>query len=261
MPFTDDEDYEKVARKIRVEGGIDDRFCPDMIFFLSELKRQGRITDYVTFSNLADEALYDLDTDIVGIRSDVFGALDHPYRSSKAEYQHFRFTIAHEVGHAVRKHEGIHFRGVTSVQVKKIPSIAKRNEREADRLASHILVPYHLAQQVMAALKLTMLAAEHIGDLFGINISAAKIAKERIDRMHRRQQGLPRALPKGIVDLLRGGQQQGYRVTSLEIEERRQREEAKLRGYEDIPCIRCKNYTVKRTDNRFRCETPGCEPG
>lgn len=262
MPFADDEDCDLAARKIRIAVGIEDRFRPDMIFFLSELKRSGWIKDYLTVpgDNRADEALYDSDTNTIGVRADVLAALDRPSRASKVEHQHFRFTVAHEISHAALKHEGVHFRGATSVHVKRIPSRAKRNEREADRLASHILAPYYLAREVMRALKLTTLTAEHISELFGINISAAAIAKERIERMYRREHRLPRALPKGIVDLLRARQQQGHRVTSLEIEERRQRREATEKGYEGIPCAKCGNYTLRRMGDRLRCETFDCEP-
>jgi hypothetical protein len=39
MALSDDGVFEHAARKLRTEVGIDDRFCPDMIFVLDELKK------------------------------------------------------------------------------------------------------------------------------------------------------------------------------------------------------------------------------
>jgi hypothetical protein len=47
MALSDHEDSEQAARKLRIEIGIDDRFCPDMLFVLSELKRLGKIKDFI----------------------------------------------------------------------------------------------------------------------------------------------------------------------------------------------------------------------
>jgi hypothetical protein len=55
------QDFEQIARAARREIGIDDRFCPDLLFVLDELKRLGRIEDYVTVPDeqMLDEASYD----------------------------------------------------------------------------------------------------------------------------------------------------------------------------------------------------------
>lgn len=260
MPITSDEDYEKAAQRLRRHGGIDERFRPDVIFFPEQLKLSGTIKDYMIVPDHElpdDEAYYNSSTEIIYLRASTFAALDHPHRVSKQEYQHLRFTVAHEAGHAARGHEGTHFRGATSQLAKKIPSRVRRNEWEANRMASAILAPYHLAEPVMRVFKTVSLTAEHISELFGINFTAATIAKERIDRLYRRAHNLPRPLPPGIAEHLRERQVQGFKITSLEIEERRQRSEARSKGYEDTLCGKCKCLTLKRIETGLKCDTCG----
>jgi hypothetical protein len=168
MPFVEDEDYEKAARNVgqNAESMID---SAQMSYFLRpnlNVLARSEISCWSPIMNCQDEALFDSESGIVRIRRSAFEIRDHRYRGSKREYQHFRFTVAHEIGHVIGGHEGTHYRGVTSTQIKRVPSRAKRNERQADRLASHILAPSHLAEAVMQARKIGKLPPKKSASYF-----------------------------------------------------------------------------------------------
>ena len=47
MPYYSDEDFDQLAKILRVSLGLDDQTKPDAIEFLRRLKRNGYIADYV----------------------------------------------------------------------------------------------------------------------------------------------------------------------------------------------------------------------
>jgi Zn-dependent peptidase ImmA (M78 family) len=94
-------------------SGIDDRNIPDLLFVLNELRRRGMISNYCAApdeSMRGNEARFDSDTS--------------------------RFTVAHEIGHILLKHEGGRYRGQTSVAAKKYSRDQRIAESEANRWAS-----------------------------------------------------------------------------------------------------------------------------
>lgn len=143
----EDEDVERIARQLRITLGIDDQLRPDMMTVIVKLKEHGIIKNYVRVCDEDmpdDEAFYDSDDKLLYIRESTFCAANAMYTHTDAERQHARFTIAHEIGHVVLKHEGRHFRGKTSAAAKKIPSQVRWNERDAERFAAAFLAPAHL---------------------------------------------------------------------------------------------------------------------
>jgi Zn-dependent peptidase ImmA (M78 family) len=258
MPLTD-ENFERTARKLRLELGVDKCFCVDLIFVLNELKRLGRIKDYVRVPDdkMSDEAYYDPDQQIVYINARTFRALDHILAATKRDRRRARFTLAHEIAHVAFGHEGLHYRGVTSERARRVGSRMRPGEIEANRFASTFLAPFHLAKDAMRALHKSSLTDEHLSDLFDINITAAEIRNKVIERMDRRAHGVSRALPRSVADLLKEAVKKGHRVKSLAADDDRKRREAKARGYEDKACEVCSEFTLKRGEFNVKCDTCG----
>src|SRR5262245_54452234 len=119
-----DGDFEQSARRFRNEVGIDDRFCPDMIFVVNELKKLGKIKDFIRLpdSQMENDAFFDSDERTISVRESIFQTLDHPLRGSRKAYWRARFTIAHELGHVVWSHDGKYARGPTSAMAKSLGS-------------------------------------------------------------------------------------------------------------------------------------------
>ena len=180
-----------------VSVGIDDRYCPDLIFVLNELQRSGKLKAYVRKPRAQmpdDEAYYDTLEGIVYIRDDTFSALDHTSLGPRVERRRARFTTAHELAHVTQGHSGIRYRGTTNKLAEKVVWKIRRQETEAYRFAAAFLAPLHLANASMTA--------ECISELFDINISAARLRKQTLEKMDRRARGIKRSLPPGIVDFL-----------------------------------------------------------
>jgi hypothetical protein len=214
MRLIDDEDFEKAARSLRTEVGIDGRFCPDLIFVLDALQRSGTLKACIRRPKDQmpdDEAYFDAFERVVYIRDDTFSALDHLSRGPRIERRRARFTMAHELAHITQGHGGIRYRGASNKVAERLVATVRRQETEAHRFAAAFLVPSHLANASMTA--------EFISELFDINISAARLRKQTLERMDRRARGIKRPLPRGIVDFLRQAKEKGHHITSIDDDE------------------------------------------
>lgn|SRR5665213_50800 len=193
-----------------------------------------------------DEARYDAIEDVLYIRDNVFGALDHAYSEGKQARRRDRFTIAHELGHVAQNHSGVRFRGASGALAQKVDRATRHDENEAQRFAAAFLIPFHLADAYRSA--------EDIADLFDVNISAADIRQKALQKLDRYSRGATRALPSSIVDFLQAAKQKGFKVTSLDEEERR-RAEAVGKGFEGRRCSGCGNFTLRQKDDGIECDT------
>jgi hypothetical protein len=194
MP-TRDEHIEQTARRFRVRLGLDDRFLPDVIFVLKELKRTGEIKDFICVADEKmpqQEARWDAEERIVYIRQRTFDVLDR--RFSKDERRRARFTLAHELAHIAWGHEGVHYRGAINARQLALKSRVFFDEVEANKFAAAFLIPLHLA----GAEKST----EDLSDLFDVNLPVATFRKPVLERMNRRAKGIPRPLPPSVIDFL-----------------------------------------------------------
>jgi hypothetical protein len=157
------EDIEVIARRLRRDVGVDDRFCPDMIFTLKQLVSLGMLSDIVTDADIPDEARYESDANKILLNRSIFSILDHPFRAEKISRRRARFTVAHELGHLAGRHQGSLARGTTSATARRIVSRARTFEIEADSFAAAFLIPHHLVKANIAVLgerpsKLNMLS-------------------------------------------------------------------------------------------------------
>lgn len=147
MAGRSDDDIESAARKLRIELGIDDQLRPDMPTVIVKLKDCGLIKNYVRVPDNEmpdDEAFFDSKERLLYIRESTFCAANAMFTYSEAERRRARFTIAHEIGHVALGHQGIHYRGTTDTQARKLSRRVGKDEREAHRFAAAFLVPAHL---------------------------------------------------------------------------------------------------------------------
>jgi len=114
MAYLEDDRIDEKARNFRQEIGIDDRAVPDMIFALNEMKRLGKLSDYLVREDedlQGVAAKYDSDTRTIYISRSTFNALDFPNYVGQQERRRSRFTVAHEIAHAILDHDGTLNRG------------------------------------------------------------------------------------------------------------------------------------------------------
>jgi Zn-dependent peptidase ImmA (M78 family) len=259
MAYTSDEEYERGARALRNDVGVDDRFCPDLIFVLNNLKEKKRIQDWKISSDdkIQGKAHYDSHTKTITLSASTFAALDNLVFVPKTDRRIARFTVAHELAHYFRGHEGLYYRGRSSHLAKAIPSRLKRNETDANRFASVLLTPFHLARLAARDRSLLSLSIEDISDLFDVSYQVAKLRKPVLERLDRQLKNEPRLLPDDFANFLRQLESSGRPLDSLKIDDARRSQIAKSKGYEDRLCNNCKKFTMRKTDNVFACETCG----
>ena len=169
--------------------------APDLV---SLLKALPTLYDGMKVEQLLDdempfqEATIDTDARTLYIRASVYQAL---LRGDPRA----RFTVAHELGHFILGHKGkLHRKGSAhSYATAK----ERRQENEADTFASYFLIPNGLAESCTTA--------TDIENRFQVSAKAAEIAKERIERNVRRQEGKPRKLPPNVVNFLKEAQARG----------------------------------------------------
>jgi hypothetical protein len=124
MVTKSDEDFEASAVRLRKLVGINDRFMPDVIFVLNELKRMGEIADYGHMRDdlLEDDASYDASNRILMMRDSVWNALDHPNREGKMARRRARFAVAHDWGISPNPMRGRTIAGQQARERKQSPS-------------------------------------------------------------------------------------------------------------------------------------------
>lgn len=252
MIFRTDEDYEKHSQQLRSELGVTDRYCVDTLYCAQRLKEIGRIADFQVVPDQAmplDNAKYDGANRILVLPWRTFYALDTAGNTSKAERRHQRFTLAHEFAHVIQHSPGDRYRGPSGALAERLVTTIRVDEVQANRFASAFLMPSALAD--------TTYTPERLSELFDVNIRVAAIRKEQLERLRRRANDQPRALPPGVFDFLRNARKQGFDVKSLDTEIARQRSVARTRGYENVECSRCGHFTLVRNGTSMKCDTCG----
>jgi hypothetical protein len=83
-------------------------------------------------------------------------------------------------------------------------SQVKHEESEANRLAVILLAPEHLIPENASV--------EEIASMFSLNMTAAILRKEEVDRIRRRKRGELRPLPESIKEMLREAKRRGLPI-------------------------------------------------
>ncbi len=212
LPSTE-EVLELAAEKKRREWGIVDQCIPDVMTMLMKLKDDGTIVNYqrVPDNQLPDdEAEFDPHTKIIRIRESTFDAANDLFRRDL--HKRARFTIAHEIAHAICKHQRVRHRNVSNRPIEKIVAQTRIDEAEANRVAGALLIPRHLLDMASEP------TASEISERFQVSLKAATIRLEELGRMHRRKHGIRRPLPKEVRDFLLEAKRRGRNVRILDDE-------------------------------------------
>ena len=248
--FRDDEDYEKYSRILRSTTGVDDRFCPDVLYMAYQLVKLGWISEVrrVPDEEMPDDfASYQGSDRILRIPDRTFFALDQVGNASMIERRGQRFTLAHEFAHIVQNESGIRYRGPSGDLAKRVDLDIRVDEIRANRFAAAVLIPAHLASSA--------LDPEHLSELFDVNIRVSRIRQPQLERLQRRAANELRGLPDSVFDHLQARRKQGFKVTSLDIEIERRRREALALGHLPEACESCGKFTLKRENGQVKCKT------
>jgi Zn-dependent peptidase ImmA (M78 family) len=256
MPYLEDDLVETKSRNFRQEVGIDDRAVPDLIFVLGEMKRLKKICDYKV---VADKDLpgalakYDSDKRIIFLNQSTFDALDFPNHVGQQERRRSRFTVAHEIAHAILHHDGFLSRGPRE-KVLALGRRARSLEYEANRVAAAILAPTHIIDRAVESIH-DRFDAEAASTLFEIGFQAATIRLETVSRLKRRATVRQRPLPTSYANFLRTLQATGARIESLEADDALKSRDAIAKGFLGVHCKGCGNFTLKKSDSGISCKT------
>ncbi|RIK99891.1 MAG: hypothetical protein DCC74_00590 [Proteobacteria bacterium] len=207
--YRTDERIEQLADRVREHLGFRKQACPDMVTAIYKMKDRGLIADYrrVPDVDLPDDlGRFDPDTRILSIRESTFIAANEVLRFSP-DRARARFTIAHELGHAVLGHKRTRNRSVSGREIERIARPILQDEAEANRFAAAFLVPYDFTTYG--------LNPEQLATRYGVSLSVARIRKPVLDHLHRLRNKILRPLPDEIVTYLRQARAQGHPVRSL----------------------------------------------
>jgi hypothetical protein len=187
-----DEEIEALARRFRQKIGIDDLIWIDAPTLIFKVCHHFPEIDY----QLVDDAdlpppggRWDADRKLLIYRRSVFEAANKPNPDPPA-----RWTVTHEITHAVFDDQGIRNRSTRDSNEKRFSSTIRRIESRTDRFTGAVLAPLHLIEQNESV--------ESISQRFGLSKTAATIRKGEAERAYRKQHGILRPLPASIQTLL-----------------------------------------------------------
>lgn len=191
MAFIDDDRMDRIAISVRKRFGVHHQRVPDMLSCIYKARAAGFIKCYrrVSVSEMDEFADFDPDTGILGVREDV-------WQEAYFGVPHARFTIAHEIGHAVLGHSQRRFRAALSRERLDVPKVTKVDETQADAFAAAFLIPPALVEADPS------LTAKQLAEMFGVSLKCASIRLPQLQRLYRIAHGIKRELPQNVIDFL-----------------------------------------------------------
>jgi IrrE N-terminal-like domain len=235
MTYRSDEDFERLARKLRVSLGIDDQLRPDMIDVLIKLKHHGYIPDLV---RVPDEYMPGVEAKFDPCDRKLY-VTESTYVAMEKGEPRARWTASHEVGHIALDHQRARNRSSLPTMIERIAPTIRRDETEANKFAAAFLAPFHITDFSLET------TAEEIAERFGISLPAATRRIEEFARMYRQLHRIRRPLPVGIIDFLTEARRKGNNVRSLDSAEPI-RERIESEHYEGDLCPTCYNFRMVR---------------
>lgn len=212
MAIYEIEDMESAADAARVKFGLWGRdVAPDMMTIIVKMKRLGMIKNYCRSQDCDmphDEATYDAIDRILYIPERTFSAMNRG--GSRAQ-----MTIAEEIGHIVLRHKGVRHRTTNEKltgrpDAEKLDKQIRRDEAHARRFAAAFLVPRAFVDDPQRS------TAEELASRFNVSLTAARIRKDELERLYRREHQIKRPLPQGVLNYLRDAKKKGFDVKSIE---------------------------------------------
>lgn len=119
-----------------------------------------------------------------------------------------RFTVWHEIGHAVLGHEGRRNRSYRKTLAEQFSAAIKVDEREADSFAAACLIPTDRIGTNDS------LAPDELKRRFGTSSTTAEIRGRELERARNTIAGAKRKLPENAVDFLKAARDRGLRLTT-----------------------------------------------
>jgi Zn-dependent peptidase ImmA (M78 family) len=147
--------------------------------------------------------MYDSRTDTMKIPNSIFWGM-------RNRIPYCRFSVAHEIAHAILGHGGIRFRHAEKRAYEKANPDIRRDEREAEQFAAILLAPTHLAKKCKSI--------EEVKERFGLSDRAAEIRAKEIEAHLRREKGEKPALTQKVVDFLKYAESKGYRTSKVKVD-------------------------------------------
>ena len=188
MTNADSRDAEEKARAIRRRLGIDQLSWLDPMTLLVKLKR---IIPGFNFGLVEASAIpgalaqWDGDAKLIKIRRDIFAAANGYRADGRA-----RFSIFHEVVHAMEGDQGTLNRTVSRINIPKYARNLRAVEGRTDRITGALMAPKHMI--------LDTYSVADVAFRFGMSASASKIRLEEV----RGPQQMGKKLPDAIRRLL-----------------------------------------------------------
>jgi Zn-dependent peptidase ImmA (M78 family) len=187
-----EEEIEELARRFRQKIGIDDLVlveAPTLVFkvchYFPDI-RYLRVRDH----ELPDPGgRWDSENKLLIYRESVFAGANEPNADPRC-----RWTMAHEVSHAVFDDQGIRNRSPKNSLEKRVSAKVREIESRTDRFTAAVLASLHLIEPDESVASIAL--------RFGLSKEAAAIRSEEAARAYRRQHRIPRELPPSIKKLL-----------------------------------------------------------
>lgn len=246
------EEAKRLALQLRKKLGLESVRRLNMFVVLEKMAEAFRDFKYERVDDgqmRSGEGFYDSESLTIRFPARVFDALDRDPRA--------RFTVAHEIGHWVRAHDGPRFRNAQRKAYEQVKPNIRRDEREADEFAVQFLAPDHLVENCRTV--------SEIQRDFGLSLQAAEIRKEEVEAWVRRRTGQNRALPTNVINFLERARAKGHTITSLPVTPaaaavrqatvRRAPTPPAPKHYIDERCTNCGEQTLVPIDNKFHCDT------
>ncbi len=248
MAYYSDEDFEQLAKTLRVALNLDDQVKLDVIEFLRRLKRSNYIADYVRVpdAKMPDaEAKYNPDDRKIYLRESV-------YVGAESGADRHRFTIVHEASHAALDHQFERKRSLAGRAIAELRvSSIRRDETQANKLAAAILAPFHRADFSLAT------TAQQLMSRFGLGSTAASKRIDELKGIFRRRHNIARPLPHGVIDFLTARRREGHTVTSLPSMEVVAMQVRQL-VYIGDACPVCGEFKMIRVGTHMKCDFKSC---
>jgi|SRR5579862_1856278 len=247
MSSNTDEQWEAIASDWRKAANQNNSVRLNAPEFVRWLKREGYIKDFVLVP----------DCDMPGASGKFKEGIAFYRKSVWAAAEegdpHSVWTLVHEGCHGICKHQGVRYRA-HDFKRRILSAGSGEEESEANRLTACLLAPFDKTDFQPG------MSADEIASHFGLSLKAAKLRLQEFERLYRRQFGMPRPLPPGVVDLLLRQERKGYRITSLTDEHRRLLPVA-MPSFEGDPCPSCGALALIRIGLGRRCDACGAHLG
>jgi Zn-dependent peptidase ImmA (M78 family) len=182
---------EETAREYRKRLGVDHQCWLDPVTILTKLKHEPWGIYYETVPPIEiapAPAKWDFEQKLILISNEIFDAANRQEPDG-----HARFSVFHEVVHALEGHTGRLNRLHSRVEIPPYAEKLRRLESRTDKITAAFIAPRHLISPEWKA--------DDIAFRFGMSITSARFRIEEIRGKHRATRKVPDVVAKLLRDL------------------------------------------------------------